>query len=165
MEERASPLTLRRRMASSLHWSEHVLYVGVGVALTVAAVALFVDTVVNFVDELGDQAFSSLMLEVLDGLLLVFIVTELLHTVRAIIAENVLATEPFLIVGIIAAIRRVIVISAEAADVVGEPRFDDLMIEMVILVGAVFLIGVTIFLLRHTEHSEPRPSHEPAPDS
>ena len=45
-------------------------------------------------------------------------------------------------------IRRLIVISAEAADFVGDPRFADLMIEMGVLVGGALGLVATIFLLR-----------------
>jgi hypothetical protein len=54
------------------------------------------------------------ILQLLDGLLLVFILSELLHTVRATVEEDVLMIEPFLIIGVVATIRRLIVIGAEA---------------------------------------------------
>jgi hypothetical protein len=34
------------------------------------------------------------------------------------------------------------------------------MVEMGILIGVVVGLGVTIFLLRHTTHTEPRPAYE-----
>ena len=106
---------------------------------------------------MGDHPFVEVILGLLDGLILVFIVTELLHTLRAVISDGVLTTEPFLVVGIVAIIRRLIVISAEAAGIVGEAKFDDLMLEMGVLVGAVLALGLVIYLLRHTEHVEPKP--------
>lgn len=162
--EEAPPEGRRRiQTAERFHQVEQLLYVAVAVALAVGGATLFVQVVYRFVQAsvVQEQDFTSTILELLDGLLLVFIVTELLHTVRAVIAENVLVSEPFLIVGIVAGIRRVIVISAEAADSVGEERFSDYMLEMGILIGVILALGVTIFLLRHTEHPEPRPSHEP----
>ncbi|HVM35868.1 MAG TPA: phosphate-starvation-inducible PsiE family protein, partial [Actinomycetota bacterium] len=103
----------------------------------------------------------SQLLGFLDAMLLVFIVTELIHTVRAILRENILMTEPFLIVGIVAAIRRLVVISAEIQDLVGKPEFSDALMEMGVLVAIVVGLAASIFMLRHTEHSEPRPSYEP----
>jgi len=85
-----------------------------------------------------------------DGLLLVFIFAELLHTVRVVLAMDVLRIEPFLMVGIVAAIRRFIVASAEASEEVGRRRFDDLMLELGVLMFAVLVLGFTIWLIRHS---------------
>lgn len=151
----------RSRATGVFHTVEHGFYMLVAVALGAAGAALFGYAIADFVDDVGDGSFIQHILELLDTLLLVFIVTELLHTVRAIIDQNVLLTEPFLIVGIVAVIRRLIVISAEAQDALGTDQFGDVMVEMAILVGAVVGLGATVFLLRRTEHPEPRPAHEP----
>jgi uncharacterized membrane protein (DUF373 family) len=150
-----------RHAADAFNRVEQAFYVSVALALAAAGAVLFVNAFYSFFKNLGDLPLASNILSFLDGMLLVFIVTELIHTVRAVIAENVLMTEPFLIVGIVAAIRRLIVISAEAKDVIGRPEFGDSMIEMGVLIGAVLALGFTVFLLRHTTHPEPRPAHEP----
>ncbi len=53
---------------------------------------------------------------VLDKGLVLFIVPELLHTVRITIQERRLVVEPFLIVGLIAGVRRLLVITAQVAE-------------------------------------------------
>lgn len=161
-EERQARSQIRRsRAAGAFRTVEHGFYIVIAVALALAGAGLFVFAVYAFARNVDEGSFVQHILTLLDTMLLVFIVTELLHTVRAIIDENVLMTEPFLIVGIVAVIRRLIVISAEAQNFVGGARFGDLMLEMGILVAAILGLGATIFLLRHTEHSEPRPAHEP----
>jgi uncharacterized membrane protein (DUF373 family) len=135
-------------VAAGLHRVENVFYVMVAVALAFAGAALFANAIYVFAVGIGQDPLKAGILEVLDGLLLVFIVSELLHTVRTVIDEKILRPEPFLNVGIVAVIRRLIVISAEAADFVGDPRFTDLMVEMGVLVGAALGLGLTIFLLR-----------------
>lgn len=138
------------RVAALLYRIENGFYVVIAVALAVAGAALFGDTIYQFVVEVrhGALDLKSSLLDVLDGLLLVFIVAELLHTVRAVIDEATLRPEPFLVVGIVAVIRRLIVISAEAPEFLGDPRFIDLMVEMGVLIGAALGLGTTIFLLR-----------------
>ena len=140
---------------------EDIFYVGVALVLALAGVALFADAIISFLSGLGEGPFQSNILLLLDGMLLVFIVTELIHTISAVLRENVLLTEPFLIVGIVAAIRRLIVISAEAKSLLGTSEFSDAMIEMGVLTAAVVALALAIWLLRHTEHSEPRPAYEP----
>jgi hypothetical protein len=48
----------------------------------------------------------------------------------------------------VAAIRRLIVISAEAENLLGSPEFRDVMLEIGILAGTVLLLGATVLLLR-----------------
>jgi hypothetical protein len=78
-----------------------------------------------------------------------------------VIDEKVLISEPFLVVGVVAAIRRLVVVSAEAKELAGTSKFSDAMLEMGILTATVVGLGAVIFLLRHTDKSEPRPGHEP----
>ncbi|MGI8425815.1 MAG: phosphate-starvation-inducible PsiE family protein [Actinomycetota bacterium] len=150
----------RRNTADLFRYIEQFFYVIVALALAVAGAILFVLVVYRFVKDLSAGDSLPSILKFLDGLLLVFITAELIHTVQAVIKENVLRTEPFLIVGIVAAIRRVIVITAEAGSEAGKPKFDDLMMEMSILMGSVLILGLTIFLVRQTARTEPTPAHE-----
>ncbi|MDQ4024791.1 MAG: phosphate-starvation-inducible PsiE family protein [Actinomycetota bacterium] len=140
---------------------EDVFYVAVAAALSVAGVVLFGYAVYDFASHVSGGDLSKQILTLLDNLLLVFIVTELIHTVRAVIDERVLVAEPFLIVGIVAAIRRLVVVSAEAKDLLGKPEFGDAMTEIGILTGSVVVLAAAIFLLRNTTRSEPTSEHEP----
>jgi hypothetical protein len=55
------------------------------------------------------------MIEILDGLLLVFIFVELLYAVRSCLRSHEIVAEPFLIVGILAGTKEIVVLSVEAA--------------------------------------------------
>ena len=152
----------RERVQGAFGFVEDGLYVAVALALALAGVGLFGYVVYDFVTHLVDgPKFTTLILDLLDGLLLVFILTELIHTIRAVIDEKVLVSEPFLVVGVVAAIRRLVVVSAEAKDLFGKADFGDAMLEIGVLTGTVLALGATIFMLRHTDSSEPRPQHEP----
>ena len=120
----------------------------VAIALTVGGVILLGVVLYDFVRGLGRDSFTGLVLELLSGLLPVFIFTELISTIRVAIARRSVTVEPFLIVGMVAAIRRLIVISAEAENLLGTPRFRDLMLEIGVLAGTVLVLGVTVFVLR-----------------
>jgi len=152
----------RRMTAQVLRFAEHLFYVGVSVALAVAGLVFFGHVIHSFYSGLRAGNISGSVLSFLDGLLLVFIISEIIHTIRAVIDENILTTEPFLIVGIVAAIRRLIVATAEAKEHLGKPEFQAVMLEIGVLAGTVVALGLTIFLLRHTTRTEPVPSHERA---
>lgn len=151
---------VRSRTAALTGYVEDVFYAAVALALLVAGLILFGTVIYSFIEDLGSGPLSKSILELLDGLLLVFIVTELINTVGATIRAGVLITEPFLIVGVVAAIRRLVVLSAEAKDLLGKPEFTDAMIEIGVLGMVVLLLGISIFLLRRTTHSEPAPDYD-----
>ena len=155
---------LREKTESFFGYVEDFFYIAVAIALALAGAGLFGYVVYDFVSKIGDTEFSVGILNFLDGLLLVFIITELIHTIRAVIDEKVLVAEPFLIVGIVAAIRRLVVISAEAKDLLGTHEFNDAILEIGVLTGTIVFIAVALFLLRSNVRSEPSSKHEPAAD-
>lgn len=59
-------------------------------------------------------------MQVLDQLLFVLVLVEILHTVRISIRAQEILIEPFLIVGLIASVRRVLVITMQAAKLTEE---------------------------------------------
>jgi CDP-diglyceride synthetase len=77
----------------------------VAIALTVGGVILLGVVLYDFVRGLGRDSFTGLVLELLSGLLLVFIFTELISTIRVAIARRSVTVEPFLIVGMVPPIR------------------------------------------------------------
>ena len=160
--ETKSEARLRESTADFFGYVEDFFYVAVAGSLALVGALYLGYTIYDFVTHaLGGGDLSILVIELLGGLLLVFIFTELIHTIRAVIDDKILVAEPFLIVGIVAAIRRMIVLSAEAKELLGKPEFGDAMLEMAVLTAMVFFLGLTIFLLRRTSSSEPVSEHEP----
>jgi uncharacterized membrane protein (DUF373 family) len=141
-----------------LGYGEFLIDTVVALALIVGGTILLGVVIYDFVSGLGQGPFVVVVLELLSGLLLVFIFTELITTVRVVIARRKVVVEPFLIVGIVAAVRRLIVISAEAENLLGTPKFRDVMLDA-ILAGTVLLLGATVLLLRikRAEDDEPIP--------
>jgi uncharacterized membrane protein (DUF373 family) len=108
-------------------------------------------------------ADTDLVLRVLDQLLVVLMLVEILHTVRISIRSHTLVTEPFLVVGLIASIRRMLVITLEAAALTKEGKwtpegatiFRASMIELGLLGVLIFVLVYSITLLRRSpEKSE-----------
>jgi uncharacterized membrane protein (DUF373 family) len=131
-----------------LGYGEFLIDTVVALALIVGGTILLGVVVYDFVRDLGQGPFSVVVLELLSGLLLVFIFTELISTIRVVIARRRVVVEPFLIVGIVAAVRRLIVISAEAENLLGTAQFRDVMLEIAVLAGTVLLLGATVLMLR-----------------
>jgi len=94
---------------------EKWIYVAVAVVLVVLAVAMLGAGILAFVNVAAAGNPRDGALSLLDSVLLVLMIVELLHTVRISIREDILVPGPFLIVGLIAAVRRILIITAEQA--------------------------------------------------
>jgi uncharacterized membrane protein (DUF373 family) len=143
-----------------LGYGEFLIDTVVALALIVGGTLLLCVVVYDFARSLGQEPFVTAVLELLSGLLLVFIFTELITTIRVVISRRRVEVEPFLIVGIVAAVRRLIVISAEAENLLGTAEFRDLMIEIGILAATVLLLGTTVLVLR-IKRTEDEPTTGP----
>jgi hypothetical protein len=81
---------------------------------------------------------------------LILLVVELLYTVQVSFREHTLIPEPFLLVGLIAAIRRVLVLTAEFSQV--QEQTDQLFrrftIELVVLTFLIMALVLSLMLLR-----------------
>lgn len=149
---------------TTLEVAEGIVYIGIAILLAITAVSLLV-LAARSVVPLFTEDTSNVALEVLDTLLLVFIVVELLFAVRATVAKRELLAEPFLLAGIIASIKEIIVLSVKAAETAGMgPEFRDQMLEIGVLGVLVLLLGVTAFLLRRKER-EPGEGDDGSPYS
>ena len=95
---------------------EDVVYVGLGLLLAASAVALLVNAGVLFARMVTEGALAGRFVTVLDQLLLVLMIVEVLYTVQVSFREHALVPEPFLVVGLIAGIRRVLVLTAQLSE-------------------------------------------------
>jgi uncharacterized membrane protein (DUF373 family) len=145
-----------------LGYGEFLIDTVVALALMVGGTILLGVVVYDFVRDLSQGPFVVVVLELLSGLLLVFIFTELITTIRVVIARRRMVVEPFLIVGMVAAVRRLIVISAEAENLLGTPKFRDVVLEIGVLAATVLLLGATVLLLRLRRAEDDEPSTGPA---
>ena len=134
-----------------LAFVENVVYIGIAVLLLVAAGILLVVAVDQLLD-IRDGLATEPVVEALDTLLLVFIIVELLSATRTTITKRELVAEPFLLVGIIASIKEIVVLSVKAAESIGEGTvFRDQIWEIAVLGVVVVLLGGTAWLLRLKE--------------
>ena len=104
---------VRLRLVQGLSLVEDVVYVGLGVLLTIAAFVLLFAGSRIVIGGMGSGDLGSHVVNLLDQILLTLLVIELLYTVQVSFREHGLLAEPFLVVALIAVIRRVLVLTAE----------------------------------------------------
>ena len=141
---------LRETISSAFTRVEDIAYVALGVLLAASALVLvgaaawfFIQSLIN-----GDPRGS--MVDLLDQLLLILMIVEVLYTVQVSFREHSLIAEPFLVVGLIAAIRRILILTAEfskPAEVL-EEAFRNAMYELGLLTILILSLVFSLYLLK-----------------
>jgi uncharacterized membrane protein (DUF373 family) len=141
---------VRDRIAGVFGRVEDVVYIGLGSLLAISAIVLLGWAVFGFVRQLAGGEVGEGVISLLDRLLLVMMIVEILYTVQVSFREHTLAPEPFLVVGLIAATRRILIVTAEFADPaeISEPAFRNAMIELGLLTLMVLVLVVSLAVLR-----------------
>ena len=139
----------RQRVADRvLGLLEDAVYWAIAVVLVVGSVALLIAQF-NTMLRLRNTPATTVMIEILDGLLLIFIFVELLYAVRSCLRSHEIVAEPFLIVGILAGIKEIVVLSVEAATLLDKgPDFARAVVEIGVLGGVVLVLALAAFVLR-----------------
>jgi uncharacterized membrane protein (DUF373 family) len=137
------------RSVSVLENFEDGIYLVVAGLLVLGAIFMLWSALVGFYQDLiRTQSPFTVVIDLLDKGLLVFIIAELLHTVRITIQERTLVAEPFLIVGLIAGIRRLLILTAQAAQSPSSFRWNPQGIELTLLIALVLVMTLAVLLWR-----------------
>jgi hypothetical protein len=133
---------------------EDVVYVGLALLLAVATLALLVEGAIAFARSLFGSDLGALVIALLDRSLLILMLVEILYTVQVSFREHALVPEPFIVVGLIAAIRRVLVLTAEFSSLIeqGEAVFRNAMIELGLLTLMIVALVASLLMLKERGH-------------
>jgi uncharacterized membrane protein (DUF373 family) len=133
-----------------LERSEHYIYLAAGYILVIAAAGLLVTAVIEMGGKILEGNYAAAMVHLLDRVLLALMLAEIIYTVGRIARTQQLETEPFLIVGIIAAIRRMLIITAESAGHIdiADPMFQAILAELGLLAVIILLMAWAMRLIR-----------------
>lgn len=145
------PESARHWVARVFRWVEDVVYVGLGVLLAGCALTLLGSGALEFWHHLMAGTLSTNIVKVLDRLLLILLIIEVMYTVQVSFREHSLAPEPFLIVGLIAVIRRLLVLTAELPQVLEKADaliFRQVSIELALLALMIVALVASLVLLR-----------------
>jgi uncharacterized membrane protein (DUF373 family) len=129
--------------------AQSTIYVAVAALLIAAAAFILVGTVQDLIEGSHSRPIADTGLFILDRVLLLFIIAELLYTLRLVDAGGEILVEPFLLIGLIAIVRRLLIIAAELEGAKGQP-LTDFLIQIGALAGLAFVLVVSIYLLRRS---------------
>jgi uncharacterized membrane protein (DUF373 family) len=147
---------LRVRFHDFLSQAEVFVYAVLAVLLFITALGAIATAGKILWDGFAHWTIATQTLPVLDQLLVVLMLVEIMHTVRISIHSHFLVTEPFLVVGLIACIRRILVITLEAATLTkggtwtteGAAIFRASMAELALLGFLILVLVISIAILR-----------------
>ena|SRR2546423_8699091 len=129
---------------------EDIVYLGLGLLLAGSSIVLLVGGLITFGQQLIGGSLALNIVPLLDRILLILLVVELLYTVQVSFREHTVIPQPFILVGLIAAIRRVLVLTAELAQVHEQTDvvFQRFVIELVVLTVLIIALVISLVLLR-----------------
>jgi len=137
--------------AKYLNNAESAVLILIGIVLVVLAVLLLGSGAIAMIDAVRENKIGHEAIEILNSVLLVMMTMEIVYTVAISLQSHTLVAEPFLIIGSIAAIRRMLVITATS-------------IELGLLAATVIALAVAIWILRHSQTLKARPPGPPVAD-
>ena len=157
MDDHQSPEPTPRSVTNTIFLLvEHGVYAAIGGLLAIVGVVALVHVGVDVVSDMLDWSESARIFQTVDQLLFVLMLVEILHTVRVSIRSGNLNAEPFLIVGLIASIRRVLVITLQSSTAQQQGGTDHVvlfrnsMIELGVLAVLILTMVMSIYLIRQS---------------
>jgi uncharacterized membrane protein (DUF373 family) len=140
---------------------ESVSYFVLGVLLTLAVVKGLADAGSELLDSVQVHGDIGALIFAIDRMLLVLMIVEILHTVGVSFRSHSLTAEPFLVVGLIASIRRMLVITLESSQVRqasrlapdGRVLLNAALLELIVMGFLILVMVISIVLLRRSKSS------------
>ena len=138
--------------ARVLNQAESAVLVLIGVVLVVLAVLLLWSSGMSMLDAVQTGKIAHRAIEILNSVLLVMMTMEIVYTVAISLESHTLSAEPFLIIGTIAAIRRMLVITATSTEKENDTQvFHETLIELGLLAATVVALAAAIYILRRSQ--------------
>jgi hypothetical protein len=148
------------RAAKVLGLSESAVLVLIGISLVIVAVVLLYSGMCDLSNavRLGPKEIEDKAIDILNVVLLVMMTMEIVYTVAVSLESHTLKAEPFLLVGMIAGIRRMLVITATSTKHEDKPdQFHNMLVELGLIALTVVALAFAAWILRHSAFHFDRP--------
>ncbi len=141
------------RAANFLKNTESIVLFVLAIVLVVLAIMILVSGVIGLYQAVVTGQVREQAIDILDGILLVMMIMEIVYTVTLSMEAHTLVAEPFLIVGAIAAIRRMLVITAEGTklELSNPAAFQNTLVELGLLAATILMIAGAIYIMRRSQ--------------
>jgi uncharacterized membrane protein (DUF373 family) len=133
-----------RWLLTALTFTEDIVYLGVALVLVGVAIAALYNTVHDLLN--SNTHFAQTVTAGVNGVLFVVIVLEIFRTVLAHLEGGGFQLRPFLIIGIISAVRHILLVGAVAASN-ESTQFNHAQIELGVNAGVALVLVIALVLL------------------
>jgi len=149
-----------KRWCGVMEWLDRLGYLTAGFSLLVLGMLIFAHAWFLFVTKAGQVGLLHSGLKLLNDLLLVIILLELFRTVIRFLQTEILDLEPYLAVGIIACMRRILTASAELSHLpaMTDTQFYQYLMDVGLNVTVIIVLVVGVFLIRKRPVTSPATS-------
>jgi phosphate starvation-inducible membrane PsiE len=158
----AEPKPWPVRAARLLGKSESAVLVLIGMSLVVVALLLLFASMHDLTAAVrqGSEQIETQAIDILNVILLVMMTMEIVYTVAVSLESHRLRAEPFLIIGIIAGIRRMLVITATSTkhEEANPVLFHNMLIELGLIAATVVALALAIWILRYSSFHFDKPA-------
>ncbi|HEV8540180.1 MAG TPA: phosphate-starvation-inducible PsiE family protein [Nitrospiraceae bacterium] len=139
-----------KKWLNRMEWLDRWGYITAGLSLLFLGMLIFAHSWTIFIQEAVQEGLLLAGLKLLNNLLLVIILLELSRTVVRFLQTDILTLEPYLAVGIIACIRRILTASAELSHLpqITTDLFNRYLIDVGLNVGVVLVLIFAVFIVR-----------------
>lgn len=148
----------RRRpgLVDGLVGFEALLYGAVALLLAAAAVLVLVGTLHELAHAIDRSAGAvDTGVTMLDRILLLLIIAELAYTLRFVVRTHEIAVEPFLFIGLIAVVRRILIVTAQFERIPSSGRLlTNFLLELGLLGFLVLALSVALALVRRRQEAK-----------
>jgi uncharacterized membrane protein (DUF373 family) len=144
---------MQRWLAAGFSLIEDIIYVGLGLLLAAVAMALLITEITYFIQYIYVGVLSENIVMLLDRVLLIIIFVEVLYTVQVSFRQHVLQPGPFLVVGLIAVTRRILVLTAELPKMAkeNEALLHNAIIELAMLTVLILALVTSLRFIRPSD--------------
>lgn len=138
-----------RHWVAWMRWLDRWGYVTAGFSFLFLGMLIFTYSWATFIAD-ARTAFLPAALTLVNDLLLVIILLELFRTIVRFLQTDIITLEPFLNIGIIASIRRILTAGAELAHLTGvsDELFQRYLMDIGLNVAVVMALMVAVFMVR-----------------
>jgi hypothetical protein len=146
------PMTVFFRILEAF---ENIAYLTIAFGLSVPVVMLVISALRSML-EVAEVGVPDTAMAVLDSLLFAFIFVELINTIRISIAlgeRGIFIAEPFLLVGLVAVVRSVVLLTAELKEVQSVEEAQSLLLQVGILTVLVGVLTAALYYARRMRMS------------
>jgi uncharacterized membrane protein (DUF373 family) len=150
LDDQAPPSRDSRLVEGLFGGAEAAIYFVAAGLLVAAGGFIGIGTVGDLVEGIDERSVTASGVLVLSRVLLLFIIAELLYTLRLVNFGGRILVEPFLFIGLIAVVRRILVLTAEIEGKPGRTEITDFIIQLGALAGLALVLSIAIHLLRRS---------------